>query len=64
MERDQEDAPGRDGEISSETLGCKLCGLCVCTMSSYIQILQVHILLLTLNHLGLLVIDNPRYWGF
>ena len=37
LERDQEDAPGRDGEIPSETLECKLRGLCVCAMSSYIK---------------------------
>ena len=37
LERDQEDASGRDGEIPSETLGCKLYGLCGCAMSSYIK---------------------------
>ena len=29
--------PRKSGETPSETLGCKLCGLCVCAMSSYIK---------------------------
>ena len=63
MESDQEDASGRDGELPSETLGCKLYGLCGCAMSSYIKFYK-YMILFSLNLLCLLVMDDPSSGDF